>query len=199
VPAFHTRTLLIPVLAALAALALAACGGDDSTSTTSSVASGSASSGSSSGGAGTVDLADNSALGTEILVDSEGRTLYLFEKDDSADESYCSGACAKAWPPLTVDGDAAAGSGLDSSQLTTFDREDGAIQVAFAGHPLYLYTGDKAPGDASGNGVDAFGAEWYAIDSSGATVEEGESSEEGAAAEETTSTTDTDSSGGYGY
>ena len=193
------RTFLLPILLLLAAaLSLAACGDDEQTSST-APASASSSGSPSGGGAATVDLADNEALGTQLLVDSEGNTLYLFEKDDEGDESYCSGACAKAWPPLTVDGDATAGDGLEG-ELTTFTREDGSTQVSYAEHPLYLYAGDKAPGDANGNGVDQFGAEWYALDSSGAAIEDGESSgAEDSAGGEGSETTSEDSSAGYGY
>jgi predicted lipoprotein with Yx(FWY)xxD motif len=189
------RLLPVLALAAVASLVLAACGSsnDSSGSTTTAASATPTTASSSSGGSAAVDLADNSALGTQILVDGQGRTLYLFEKDTSADKSACSGACAGFWPPLTTKGDATAGSGLDSSQLTTFKRDDGTTQVAYAGHPLYYYSGDAAPGDANGNGIDKFGAEWYAMDSSGDTVESGGSSDESSGGE--TSTTDT--GGGY--
>jgi predicted lipoprotein with Yx(FWY)xxD motif len=159
---------------------LAACGSsDDSTDPTTSAASGTATTASSSGG-GTVDLADNGALGTQILVDAEGQTLYLFEKDTRPDASTCSGTCAGFWPPLLTKGEATAGGGLDSSQLTTFKREDDTTQVAYAGHPLYYYSGDQQPGDATGNGIDKFGAEWYAMDSAGEAVEDEGSSDDSA-------------------
>ena len=192
----------VAVLAAVAviALTLAACGDDDSSSTSATSSSASSSTSASTGaGSATVALADNATLGTEILVDADGRTLYLFEKDDGADESYCSGACAEAWPPLTSAGQASAGDGLDASQLTTFEREDGDTQVAYAGHPLYMYAGDQAPGDANGNGVDQFGAEWYALDSSGNVIEGEES--ESAAGEDSTSedSSSEDTGGGYSY
>ena len=195
---FRPRLAAVLALAGAVALILAACGSSDSSSTTAADSSptSTTSAATSGGGAATVDLADNADLGTSILVDSEGNTLYLFEKDDSADESYCSGACAKAWPPLTSTGQASAGDGLDASQLTTFDRDDGTTQVAYAGHPLYLYAGDTAPGDANGNGSDQFGAEWYAMDSSGATVEGDESSSESSSSGDTSSS---DSSGDYSY
>ena len=144
---YRPRAVAVLAAGAAIALTLAACGSDDSSSTSATSTSSSASTSASTGaGAATVDLSDNAALGTEVLVDSDGRTLYLFEKDDEADESYCSGACAEAWPPLTSTGKASAGDGLDAGQLTTFEREDGDTQVAYAGHPLYLYAGDAAPG-----------------------------------------------------
>ncbi len=186
------RLLPLLVLGTAAALVLAACGSDDD-STDSSASPASAST-----GGGTVGLADNSALGTQILVDGQGQTLYLFEKDSSPDASSCSGECAGFWPPLTVEGKATAGSGLDSSQLTTFKRDDGTTQVAYAGHPLYYYSGDSAPGDANGNGVDKFGAEWYAMGSSGEAVEEEESSDDSSGEDSTSDESTTDDTGG-GY
>src|SRR2546421_421084 len=38
-------------------------------------------------------------LDGRYLVDRQGHSVYLFEKDESA-ESYCDGACAAVWPPL---------------------------------------------------------------------------------------------------
>lgn len=183
------------LVVAAAALALAACGSDDSSSSSSSDASTStAAAGQAGGSKGTVDVADNGALGAEILVDDGGRTLYLFEKDDSADESYCYDACADAWPPLTSTGTVTVGSGLDASQLTTFERDDGTTQLAYAGHPLYLYAGDAAPGDANGNELDQFGAEWYAMDSSGEAVESGGSSDDDSTEDTTSEDSSTDDS-----
>jgi predicted lipoprotein with Yx(FWY)xxD motif len=191
-----------------ASLVLVACGsssGSSSSAATTPATSTAAPASSSGTGDGTVDLADNSALGTKILVDSQGRTLYLFEQDTSADQSTCSDACAASWPPFTTKGATKAGSGVDSSQLTTLKRDDGSTQVAYAGHPLYYYSGDSAPGDANGNGIDEFGAEWYAMDSSGASVEGGESEDSGSDSSSDDSTsedsgstsTSDDSSSGY--
>ena len=110
-------------------------------------------------------VADNSKLG-QILVDAQGRTLYLFEKDES-DESYCSGKCAKVWPPYTTKGGPKAGKGAEASKLGTVKRDDGSTQVTYNGSPLYLYVSDKQAGEASGNELDQFGAEWYALRPSG--------------------------------
>ena len=167
----------------VAALALAACGSDDETTSTAAAPS-------SGGSAASVNLDDNADLG-QILVDGSGRTLYLFEKDDEGDESYCDADCAKEWPPFTSTGQPQAGDGVDAAKLTTFQRDDGDTQVAYDDHPLYYYSGDQSPGDANGNGSDAFGAEWYALDAVGETVEGGESEDSGS------DETSTDS--GYGY
>jgi predicted lipoprotein with Yx(FWY)xxD motif len=157
--------------AALVAMLAAGCGGNDSSGgpshgnggTTSNAASGGA------GGVAAVAVANNPQLG-EILVDGNGRTLYLFEKDES-DESYCNGDCAKVWPPETTNGDPKAGDGAQASKLGTLKREDGSTQVTYNGSPLYLYASDTKAGDAKGNELDQFGAEWYALRSSGEKAE----------------------------
>jgi predicted lipoprotein with Yx(FWY)xxD motif len=170
----HPRLIATLALGAALAVTLAACGGGSGSSSTTVSASTAAAT--TSSGSGTVQLADNSALGTKILVDAQGRTLYLFEKDQQPGSSTCSGACARDWPPLTTKGKATVGGGLQSSSLSTFKRDDGTTQVAYAGHPLYLYIGDTQPGDANGNAVNAYGAEWYAMDSGGQPVESAGSS-----------------------
>ena len=102
----------------------------------------------------------------KILVNSGGRTLYLF-KADSGTMSACSGACATAWPPLQATGKPTAGKGLTASKLGTITRSGGTRQVTYDGHPLYLFVKDKKPGDVTGQGVTAFGAHWFALARSG--------------------------------
>lgn len=103
----------------------------------------------------------HTAIGT-LLVDAKGRTLYMFERDPGPD-SACDGACASVWPPVTTGAAPVAGRGVDATQLRTFERPDTGTQVMYAGHPLYTYAGDAQPGDTKGQGVDEFGAEWYAL------------------------------------
>jgi predicted lipoprotein with Yx(FWY)xxD motif len=83
-------------------------------------------------------------------------TLYTYGKD-GMDSSACTGGCASSWPPLTVPAgqQPTAGSGV-SGTLATFARADGTAQVSFNGHPLYLWVGDKAAGDVTGDGVNGF-------------------------------------------
>ena len=137
----------------LVALAVAACGGGGAATASSPPKT-------SSGASATVGIA-NSSLGS-ILVNSGGRTLYLF-KGDSGTKSTCSGACATAWPPLVATGTPTAGSGLTASKLGTTTRSDGSQQVTYSGHPLYLFSNDQKPGDVKGQGVTAFGAAWFAL------------------------------------
>ena len=107
----------------------------------------------------------NSSLG-KILVDSRGRTLYLFKKD-TGKRSACFGACATFWPPLRTNGKPTVGSGARRSKVGTTRRSDGKSQVTYNGHPLYLFAKDKKPGDTNGEGVSAFGARWYAVTPAG--------------------------------
>lgn len=113
--------------------------------------------------------AANSSLG-RIVVDARGRTLYLFEKDRGG-RSSCSGACATYWPPAVVRGKALAGTGARRSLIGTSRRGDGRRQLTYAGHPLYRFTGDQAPGQATGEGMNAFGAEWYVVSPAGKKIE----------------------------
>jgi predicted lipoprotein with Yx(FWY)xxD motif len=107
-----------------------------------------------------------------ILTDGDGRTLYLFEKDKGTG-SQCSGACAGIWPPLAA-ATGVAGPGVVSSDLGSIKRADGKTEATYAGHPLYTYVGDAKPGDTRGQGLDQFGAEWYAVGANGKKVDEGD-------------------------
>ena len=106
-----------------------------------------------------------------ILVNEQGRTLYLFEKDKSG-KSACSGACATAWPPLIATAKPRAGTGAKASLLGTTKRADGRLQVTYNHHPLYTFIKDTKKSQTHGEGLDAFGAEWYTLSASGAKVEE---------------------------
>jgi predicted lipoprotein with Yx(FWY)xxD motif len=90
-----------------------------------------------------------------ILVDSRGRTLYLFEKDKSRG-SMCSGSCATFWPPLLTSGKPRAGAGVKAALLGTIKRAGGARQVTYRGHPLYTFKLERA-GQTRGEGLTDFG------------------------------------------
>jgi predicted lipoprotein with Yx(FWY)xxD motif len=171
-PRARRRRPLLALVALAAAAALAAgCG-----------SSGSGSGGSGSGGGGyggapsgtttpsgvATVAATSTSLGT-ILVDGSGRTLYLFEKDQP-NQSACSGACVAAWPVDSSSGAPKAGSGVKASLLGTIKRSDGSTQVTYNRHPLYYFARDSGPGQQNGQGVDAFGAEWYVVTPAGKAV-----------------------------
>jgi predicted lipoprotein with Yx(FWY)xxD motif len=104
----------------------------------------------------------------KVLVDSEGLTLYYFQKDKKGSgKSKCEGACAEAWPPLTTGGEPEAMSGVNASMLGTIERSDGTMQVTYAGWPLYTFVEDKKPGEDNGTDSKAFGASWYPLHPNG--------------------------------
>jgi predicted lipoprotein with Yx(FWY)xxD motif len=162
-----TRNKPIGFLAAgasisLIALVAAGCGGDDNGDGTTAA---SESPNTASGQAATIDAHSEGNLGT-ILVDSQGLTIYLFEKD-SGTKSSCFGGCASAWPPVRASGKPTVGDGLNASLVDTTPRSDGQAQVTYNGHPLYLFAGDQSAGETNGQGLTEFGGNWFALSSAG--------------------------------
>ncbi|MEO8264906.1 MAG: hypothetical protein ABI706_05265 [Ilumatobacteraceae bacterium] len=100
----------------------------------------------------------------KVLVDSEGRTLYLYAKDTQNKPSTCEATCATTWPPEVASGTAVAGTGLDTSKLSVLKRTDGTEQLAYNGWPLYRYAKDAKAGDDTGDGV---GGTWFVVDATG--------------------------------
>lgn len=81
------------------------------------------------------------------LTDANGMSLYTFDKD-TAEISNCNGACATLWPPLLAkDGE------QKPKSYTRITRNDGSLQWAFNGQPLYTWVRDTKPGDTTGDGV----------------------------------------------
>jgi predicted lipoprotein with Yx(FWY)xxD motif len=89
---------------------------------------------------GAVVKLGQSSLG-QILVNSHGRTLYLWAHDKHH-KSTCYGACAVYWPPLTTKGKPRAIGGARMALVGTTRRGDGRTQVTYHGHPLYRFSGD---------------------------------------------------------
>jgi predicted lipoprotein with Yx(FWY)xxD motif len=155
------RSLLAGVAAVtLLALAAVGCGGGGYAATAGNPAT--AGEDTATVGVATIGLG-------KVLVDSQGRTLYLFEKD-SGGQSTCFGPCASAWPPLPAPSEPTVGGGANASLVATAKRSDGAPQVTYAGHPLYLYAGDHQPGDANGQDSTGFGARWSALSPAGSAI-----------------------------
>jgi predicted lipoprotein with Yx(FWY)xxD motif len=173
---FRKSRVAALAIAPLSALALAACGSSNSSTASNDGASASKSPPSGSTASGTVDVA-NTSLGS-ILVDSQGRTLYLWQADKSS-KSTCSGACATAWPPLQTNGKLSAGDGVKRSLLGTTERTGGSGQVTYNGHPLYTFQGDTASGQTNGQGSAGFGALWFVLSPAGTQITRSASSSAG--------------------
>jgi predicted lipoprotein with Yx(FWY)xxD motif len=158
----RNRSRSIGVLSAggLAVLVAAAtgCGGGGATAASSAPPK------TASGQAATVGIS-NTGIG-QLLVNSQGRTAYLF-KADQGTKSACAGACAGAWPPLLAKGKPTLGTGVSASLIGTAARPEGTTQLTYNGHPLYLFAKDQKAGETNGQGVSAFGAAWFALNSAG--------------------------------
>ena len=113
---------------------------------------------------GTALLRTATIGGVSVLTNSSGRTLYWFAPDTPS-SSACYGTCAAYWPPVI--GNPQAGPGVTLSKIATIARKDGTIQVTYAGHPLYTYVGDTAPGQASGNDINLNGGFWHEVPAAG--------------------------------
>jgi predicted lipoprotein with Yx(FWY)xxD motif len=179
------RLLALPAVLLLA-LGLAACGGDDdststaaaekttTTSTTVDVnglyptdSSETTAAPDSSGQAAEIIFkTGDTSLGT-VLVTTEGMTLYFFDPD-TVDVAACTGDCASAWPALPWLNDGTVGGKADPSLLGLADLAGAASpQATYTGHRLYTFSGDKAAGDTTGNGV---GGKWHAVTPAGEAV-----------------------------
>lgn len=122
---------------------------------------------------GAVVKVGQSNLG-RILVDSHGKTLYLWAHDKGG-KSSCYGKCAAYWPPLTTAGKPVAGSGARSALLGTTRRSNGRMQVTYNRHPLYYFAGDKRAGQTAGEGLTGFGGRWDPVSAAGTAVRKGSS------------------------
>jgi predicted lipoprotein with Yx(FWY)xxD motif len=173
-------TRLLAIVAMLALLALTGCGGDDdsegvagdeTTAATETGASKEKKPGGGktvAGGEGITIKTTDSQYGT-ILFDGDDQAIYLFDKETS-DRSECYGACAEAWPPVLTQGEPRAGGSVESGLLGTTERDDGAAQVTYDGHPLYYYV-DDGPGEVLCHNVEEFGGLWLVVEPSGEAVQ----------------------------
>ncbi len=158
----------VSALAVAAALAVTGCGGGGAGGAYSGNENSAASP--ATEGEATLTAAEVPGLGA-VLVNSEGLTVYEFAKDKGTTSS-CYGAYEERWPPVTATDMPTAGEGTAAAQLGTTKRKDGSMQVTYAGHPLYTFVADKSPREANGNGSDAFGGLWWALDEAGSAVED---------------------------
>ncbi len=103
-----------------------------------------------SGSAGFTDSMDG------ILVTSYGRTVYVLDKDQAGSgKSACVDECAEYWPPVYVEPNAVLSRGY--SKLA---RSNGHTQLVYQDRPLYLWSGDRQPGDRAGDGVNGV---WHIV------------------------------------
>jgi predicted lipoprotein with Yx(FWY)xxD motif len=161
----RSRLQMTATFLAAAALAVAAagCGGGDSGSSTSAASSAPAPHASSD-----VVSAQQTSLGT-VLVDARGRTVYEFAKDKT-NKSTCTAGCAANWPYVPAPASLPKSLPGVSGTIATASRGDGTRQLTVAGHPVYTFVGDSAPGQTNGQGVTLNGGLWTVVAPTGAAV-----------------------------
>ena len=94
--------------------------------------------------------------GTNLLTDSKGMTLYIYDKD-TKNTSNCTGKCLVNWPPFLVTGTVPS---TLPEHIGTIKLANGSMQYTHDEMPLYYYIGDKKPGDTTGDGV---GGIWHVV------------------------------------
>lgn len=115
-------------------------------------------------------VAANSAISLKqtslgkVLVDANGRTLYLFGGNK------LSAAGRAVWPPFLSNVRPTAKGGVSAAQIGTITGSNGAMQITYHGHPLYYYVGDHTPGQTAGQGLNEFGGLWYVLSASGSAI-----------------------------
>jgi predicted lipoprotein with Yx(FWY)xxD motif len=184
-----SRLSALPLLVG-GVLALAGCGSSSSTTGSTAASSSTPETTASSAGAyGTGSAATSTAAAStsvsagmqistkaisglgSVLVNAQGRTLYMFTPDNHA-KVTCLSSCASLWPPakLSSGQKATAGGEAKASLLGSDPDPEGGTVVTYAGWPLYTYAADSGPGTANGQGVSANGGLWYVLSSSGKTI-----------------------------
>ena len=102
---------------------------------------------------------------TEVALSEEGDNGYVFRRFpgsqrlyiydlDRAGRSYCNEDCMGAYPPVI-----APASAQPMGQWITIRRDDGRLQWAYRGHPVYSFFHD-APKDPRG---DKDGGQWHLV------------------------------------
>jgi predicted lipoprotein with Yx(FWY)xxD motif len=153
---YLTSGVLTALIAGIAVIVLAVGGGSANTRPQPVAAGGSA-------------ISIRSTPLGRTLVDANGRTLYLFA-GDRANVSKLSGAGLSVWPRFIATGPVNASNGAQAAKIGTITSPSGIRQVTYNGHPLYYYVGDSAPGSTRGQGINQFGALWYALGPGGSAV-----------------------------
>jgi predicted lipoprotein with Yx(FWY)xxD motif len=152
----------------IAALAIAAAGCSGGAGSAYGTPTAPAASPATAPAAGGAIAAQSTSLGV-ILVDASGRTLYEFANDANG-SSACTGQCATNWPPVAAPSPLPTSLAGVTGQIGMITRPDGTSQLTIAGHPLYTFAGDTAPGQTNGQGKILDGGLWSVVSAAGAPV-----------------------------
>jgi predicted lipoprotein with Yx(FWY)xxD motif len=163
---------VVGALTLAAAAGLAACGSSSSASTTTGAAKAPSATVAPTSTSTTVSAASRIAALSKVgpaattgmtvslakgpqgifLIGPNGRSLYVFTKDQGSVSACVSAACAKIWPALTANGALTSGPGINSASVATAHGQV-ADQVTYYGHLLYYFDGDSAAGQTNGTSV----------------------------------------------
>jgi predicted lipoprotein with Yx(FWY)xxD motif len=100
----------------------------------------------------------------DVVVTADGMTVYMFDNDtQSSGVSSCTGQCLAQWPPVLTTSAAPTGDGI-IGELGTIQTPGGELQITVNGWPVYLFAGDTAPGDVTGQGL---GGIWWVLNPAG--------------------------------
>ena len=118
----------------------------------------------------TISTSSSPDVAEPFLVDDQGRALYVFLGDtQNSGTSACMDAeCMTEWPAVVVAAAPTAGEGVDAAMLGTITRDDGTMQATYNGWPLYHFSGDTAPGDINGQGMEG---QWFLVSASGTAIQ----------------------------
>ena len=159
------KTSIVTTVLAAGVVVLSGCGSDDDGGDASSAGTTSAPASSSAVEEAELRTADTD-LGN-IVVDSEGMTVYVFDNDTpDSGESSCTGGCLEAWPPVVTESDSPSVDGV-TGEVGTITRDDGTKQVTLDGWPLYYWQNDTAPGDTTGQAVQDV---WWVVSADGTRI-----------------------------
>jgi predicted lipoprotein with Yx(FWY)xxD motif len=96
-----------------------------------------------------------------MLYDAGGQAIYMWEVEES-DRPECYGDCAEAWPPVLTEAAPVATGEVKPALLGTTKRVDGAVQVTYAGHPLYYYA-HEGRNEVKCHNVATHGGLWWVV------------------------------------
>ena len=109
----------------------------------------------------TIEVADTEV--GDVLSDGDGASLYVYLLDDEA-AIVCTEACRATWSPVLIDGKLSVSGGIDRAIFERRELEDGTVQLAIGGQPLYRFAGDLEAGAVNGQGIEKL---WYLLSPDG--------------------------------
>ncbi len=90
-------------------------------------------------------------------------SLYLLSAESNG-TLHCTGSCLQAWPPLLVpSGTKSIALGAGVNGTIGFVTRGSQKQVTFNGYPVYTFSQDPGPNQATGEGIKSDGGTWELV------------------------------------